>query len=280
MPGPRPVRDHARMQARVVAGISPLSGSPAAAGCNAADYAAALAVRHQARLQLVGVVDQESQLAAGIDVVGRVAGRLRAGHVGLETVSDVRVGDPADELAAASAGAFATVVGATPDRDGSGPRPTSIPARLAAHGHGAIVVVRPAGLPSGPVLVGVDGSDSSWHAVGYAAGEAVALGVPLLGVNVCPEPESDANARAEADHLLRQALDPWQKRYPQLSVATRVVRSASPEYALPDLSKHAALTVVGSRGHGGFVAVLLGSVSQLLVRDGVGPVVIVHRDWA
>ncbi len=44
---------------------------------------------------------------------------------------------------------------------------------------------------------------------------------------------------------------------------------------LLDLAKEADLLVVGSRGHGGFIGLLLGSVTQHLVHHSTAPVVVV-----
>lgn len=46
--------------------------------------------------------------------------------------------------------------------------------------------------------------------------------------------------------------------------------------ALLDASEGADLLVVGSRGHGGFTGVLVGSVSQQCVNHAKCPVVVVH----
>jgi hypothetical protein len=55
-----------------------------------------------------------------------------------------------------------------------------------------------------------------------------------------------------------------------------VVADRHPAEALVSLSAHAELLVVGSRGHGGFGELLLGSVSHAVVLHAVCPVVVVH----
>ena len=55
-----------------------------------------------------------------------------------------------------------------------------------------------------------------------------------------------------------------------------VVREGYPAHVLIEASKDAALLVVGSRGHGGFVGLLLGSVSANCAERANCPVVVVH----
>ena len=53
-----------------------------------------------------------------------------------------------------------------------------------------------------------------------------------------------------------------------------------PAKVLLDAAKGADLLVVGSHGHGGFVGMLLGSVSQHVLHHAACPVVVVHGDDA
>jgi nucleotide-binding universal stress UspA family protein len=61
-----------------------------------------------------------------------------------------------------------------------------------------------------------------------------------------------------------------------VEVERRVVEGR-PAAVLVDESQGADLLVVGSRGHGGFTGLLLGSVSQQCAHHAACPVVIVHR---
>ncbi len=59
-------------------------------------------------------------------------------------------------------------------------------------------------------------------------------------------------------------------------VIERRVSEGAPATVLVDESRQADLLVVGSRGHGGFAGLLLGSVSQQCAQHAACPVVIVH----
>lgn len=62
-----------------------------------------------------------------------------------------------------------------------------------------------------------------------------------------------------------------------VEIERRVVEHR-PAAALVEESRGADLVVVGSRGHGGFAGLLLGSVSQQVAHHAACPVVIVHDD--
>ena len=57
---------------------------------------------------------------------------------------------------------------------------------------------------------------------------------------------------------------------------TTLVAEGNPARALLDAAESADLLVVGSRGHGGFTGVLVGSVSQQCVHHATCPIVVVH----
>ncbi len=58
--------------------------------------------------------------------------------------------------------------------------------------------------------------------------------------------------------------------------STLHVVEANPAAALIDMCRDAQLLVVGSRGHGAFAGMLLGSVSQHCVQHACCPVVVVR----
>jgi nucleotide-binding universal stress UspA family protein len=140
------------------------------------------------------------------------------------------------------------------------------------------------------VVVGVDGSAESVAALKWAAHYAeatgstvqallawhypTAAGVPPVGV----APES---VRNESEHLMAEALGDAVSQaaaaYPGARIEAKTVYG-HPSETLVDASREAGLLVVGSKGHGAFTAMLVGSVSLHCVTSAHCPVVVVRRD--
>ncbi|MET7708510.1 universal stress protein [Micromonospora sp. NPDC005413] len=165
----------------------------------------------------------------------------------------------------------------------------SVGAQVAAHAHCPVLVVRPgeqATPTDAPVLVGVDGSESSRLAAGYGADEAALRDVPLVLVHVGPpdegrpvpeEPEeSQAAYQAEAVRLLADASAAVRAEHPDLVVREHPVRAAGAAEGLIEASGTASLLVVGTRGRAGFAGMLLGSVSQAAIQHARCPVLVAH----
>ncbi|MEV0133213.1 universal stress protein [Dactylosporangium sp. NPDC050688] len=75
--------------------------------------------------------------------------------------------------------------------------------------------------------------------------------------------------------LLEASVAGWTEKYPTVALQTRLVNGRTAQ-ALLEASGSAQLIVVGSRGHGGFAGLLLGSVGQQLMHHAACPVQIVH----
>ena len=115
------------------------------------------------------------------------------------------------------------------------------------------------------ILVGVDGSVSSLHAVRWAAAEAARRRVPVRLCHVCPD-------QTEAGHqVLREAAELAHdvEAHTELKVGL-------PAAQLIEESKTAELLVLGSRGLGGFAGMLVGSVSCGVAAHGHCPVVVIR----
>lgn len=156
---------------------------------------------------------------------------------------------------------------------------------VVAHSESPVVVVRPAAEPAGPVVVGVDGSETSLGALAAAFDQAAWRRAPLVAVHawldadyllaaqyglVAGKPEEEDQAR-----LLTESLAGWQEKYPDVPVE-RVVARDQPRRRLLQWSHKAQLVVVGSRGRGGFTGLVLGSTSQALIQHAPCPVMVVR----
>jgi nucleotide-binding universal stress UspA family protein len=146
----------------------------------------------------------------------------------------------------------------------------------------------PADPKRGTVVVGVDGSPASKDALRWAANYARQAGAALEVVSAWHWPVSMVvslpvpqgfDPVAEAETSLQSILAEVLGDDPGLAVTTRV--EGRPAAAvLIDASAGALLLVVGSRGHGGFSGLLLGSVSEQCTRYAACPVVVVRHHGA
>ncbi|MFE5589460.1 universal stress protein [Streptomyces sp. NPDC056549] len=134
------------------------------------------------------------------------------------------------------------------------------------------------------VTVGLDGSQESLAAAGWAAREAVLREVPLRLVYVeewpnAPEmPAPHARTVSErAESLLRDEADRARKDHPDLDVVVERARGRAAE-RLTAAANEADLTVLGSRGLGGVLGFVVGSVSLAVVGSARQPVVLVRAE--
>jgi nucleotide-binding universal stress UspA family protein len=135
------------------------------------------------------------------------------------------------------------------------------------------------------IVVGVDGSDASSDALQWAVRQAELVGGTLdiimtweLPTNygwVAPYPEGFDPA-ADTQRLLEKMVAPVLAEHPGVEAVTRVIEG-HPAPALIDAAEGALLLVVGSRGHGAFAGMLLGSVSEHCVSHAPCPVVVVRH---
>ena len=142
------------------------------------------------------------------------------------------------------------------------------------------------------IVVGVDGSPNSEHALEWAMQEAAVRHAPLTVVAVHAVPKSywgNIPVIGDSDtpqvEKLRESVEELTQR-----AASRLgdARPASVNihavsgFAVQELlsaSRDADVLVVGSRGAGGFARLLIGSVSSQVVQHATCPVVVIpHRD--
>lgn len=136
----------------------------------------------------------------------------------------------------------------------------------------------------GRIVVGVDGSPSSVSALRWALGQAELTGAAVEAVNawepptvwgdVVPVYPGDDPAGTALDNLAAIIEEATSEH--KSIVVTHEVDQGHPARVLLEHAKEASLLVLGNRGHGGFVGVLLGSVSQHCIHHATCPVVIVR----
>ncbi|WP_317440867.1 universal stress protein [Streptomyces collinus] len=136
-----------------------------------------------------------------------------------------------------------------------------------------------------PLVVGVDGSDSSLAAVDWAVDEAARHGLPLHLVHASlweryegAQPSFSTDRPAEkimAEHIVASCVERARQRDPEVKVSGE----ALPEDAVAALLRtapEAFALVTGSRGRGEIAGMMLGSVSLAVAARAVCPVVVVR----
>ncbi len=134
------------------------------------------------------------------------------------------------------------------------------------------------------IVVGIDGSEPSKEALRWAATQAGLTGARLRVVLSWELPSAayltplpaGLDLDKDAHQVLDQEVDEVLGTDPAISVE-RVVVEGHPAPVLLEMSKDADLLVVGSRGHGQFAGMLLGSVSEHCVSHAACPVVVVRH---
>ncbi|WP_234047974.1 universal stress protein [Streptomyces liliifuscus] len=140
-----------------------------------------------------------------------------------------------------------------------------------------------------PIVVGVDGSEPSLHAVDWAVDEAVRHGVPLRVVHASLWERYEGAALADTPDVASDAVTghdlaesvvagaAWRAglRAPTLEISTGVVPE-DPVSALLREALRASAVVTGVRGRGPIRELLLGSVSLSLAARAPCPVVVVR----
>ncbi len=145
---------------------------------------------------------------------------------------------------------------------------------------------------SGPsndrIVVGVDGSTGSEEALRWAVAEAgfrgakvvavLAWGYPVVvGMEQSAVLLDQTELEQKAAKQLRQAVEKAVGADAADSIEL-IVSMGSAANNLIEQSKNAALVVVGARGHGGFLGLHLGSVSNQVMHHSHCPVVVIRQE--
>lgn len=136
--------------------------------------------------------------------------------------------------------------------------------------------------PTSRIVVGVDGSPASLHALRWAITQAELTAASVQAVLTWQTPGQvgfDIQIPVvDWAHLAQRTLEVALKEVGDgsaLDVET-LVRQGHPAKVLVDVSAGAQLLVVGSRGHGGFAGLLLGSVSEYVIAHASCPVLVIR----
>src|SRR6478609_2164549 len=140
-----------------------------------------------------------------------------------------------------------------------------------------------------PIVVGIDGSESSDVALDWAATQAASEGCPLVLLTAVSSPGAESSAwlaahginegqvhaqlKERARAVARRCAVRVHEQYPDLDVR-HDLRFDDPRDALLELD--AGLVVVGTRGRGPVRRRLLGSVAGTVVKHATSPTVVVR----
>lgn len=219
----------------------------------------------------------------------RAVNLARSFGLDIEVSGDTVLGAPAYALVGAAQPDDIIVIGATSHPGRLTEVLGSVATVISHRAHCPVVVVhgtdrRDAKI--GRIAVGVDGSPCGNDALVWATEEALRCGAELLLVHGWTYPyqgprSGASEARDDMKLDAMRMLESCSRRVKELAPTLRVhsiISEQSPAKAIIDAGKEADLLVVGSRGHGGFAALLLGSVSRTVLQHSSAPVVVVRRD--
>lgn len=267
----------------VVVGID---GSKDAAA--ALEFAVDAARLHGAALEVWAVLepsphglDETEAVANEESFLEELRGAVEEVAAGLSTQFRVGRGGPAAVLCAACIDADLLVVGSRGRGRLAGLMLGSVSRAVLHHAPCSVAVVRPDAPTTtthGRVVVGVDTSHDSRHALQVAAQEARVRGAELHAVHA-----------VHWDHLGVELIEPtrdqlisWGEKLvhaelEEAGVDAHTVVAAGPASAvLVELSAEADLLVLGSRGHNPLTTLALGSTSAYCVRQAACPVMVVR----
>ena len=149
----------------------------------------------------------------------------------------------------------------------------SVTAAVTAHARCPVIVVRGNPSATAAIVAGVDDSPEAGATLVFAADQAAARGVPLRVIRAWPPAAGilTPQQRQPFDDLVASLRE----KYPYVEISAEAVMD-HPATALGRAGTGAQLLVVGTRGHGTVRSMLLGSVSQHLLRHCACTVAVVH----
>jgi nucleotide-binding universal stress UspA family protein len=277
---------------RIVVGVDGSEGAG-----SALEWAAAQAKRTGATLEIHTASGPESVISSSVEraermelILERAAEHARRVAPDIVTTLKAYDGVPSADLIEATRGAGLLVVGSR-GRGGFRGLLLGSVSRQCVHRAGCpVVVVRPPAeqaapvptRPTGRIVVGVDGRPSSLAALEWAARQAALCSGTVDAVTTWELPNFSGapvvipagyDPGADAQRMLDGAVATARSAHPNVAISTTVVQG-HPAAGLVELSRGADMLAIGSRGHGDFADMVLGSVSEHCVVHAPCPVLV------
>ncbi|WP_010540057.1 universal stress protein [Dietzia alimentaria] len=247
-------------------------------------WAAAWAIEHGTTLEVISADRAVGRVVtfdetARANVEGAMRDQLADLTTGVEANFRVLADSPVGALVEVGRIASAIVVGSRGLTAREDFAMGSTSAGVVEHATCPVIVITPRtpeGPSSGPVVLAADGSAANDPAMAFAFAEAERRGTTLRVVNSVEVPKLPGaslfdldklaeSVLAEDEKTVLDALAPHEARHPDVTVDLILV-VGEPAVTVADEATGAALLVTGSRGHGGFKGLLLGSVSRRLLQ--------------
>lgn len=221
--------------------------------------------------------------------LNQVASAIRADRPGLAVETELLVGDATESLVDRSRESCLVVLGSRRRSGGPvGSVATRVPQRAAV----PVIVHRRferryVGDGPRPLLVGVEAAEPAEPALEFGFLEASLRGAPLTALHLWSRPARAvpagaypteygfADARAEEERMLAEALAGWAEKYPEVPVHRMVRHSLDPAVTLTEASRTAQLVVIGASRRPDRDRLMLGSVHQTLADHAGCPVAVV-----
>lgn len=287
--------------ARVIVGVDGSEGS-----IEALRWAANAAARRGAPLHVMTCAQLPVTVEAGMVGAGAFAGSTmdsivheqeeinqravdlaRTFGLPIEVSGETVLGAPGYALVSSAHDADTIVLGATRHPGRRTDLLGSVATTVTHRAKGPVVVVHGSGRADQPprrIVVGVDGSPSSDAALEWATEEALRCSAELVLVHgwIYPYVGSRTSVSEPRDEMRLDAmrvLEASAQRTSELAPTVTchsIITEEGPAKAILDAADTADLVVVGSRGHGGFASLLLGSVSRTVLQHSSCPVAVVR----
>ncbi|MCE7004681.1 universal stress protein [Kibdelosporangium philippinense] len=208
-------------------------------------------------------------------LVDKAIAVVQAMNKDISVSSVIAPGEPADVLIGWSTDALMLVLG----NRGRSPLLSSVGAKVTAQARCPVIIVRSTPSRYAPVVLGVDGSPVSKAAAAFAFDYAARHSTGVRAVHTWHRSSlpvsGDLPAQRRAHlRVVTETLADAHDQHPKVPACV-VSTIGNARDVLRDESMQAQLLVVGTHGHGGKSGLLLGSVSQAMMRTASCPVAVV-----